>query len=125
MKIVIDARESGTSTGRYVDKLVENLHRLKPDLDLLILTKSPRLDFFKQIAPSFAVKKCDIKEFTFAEQLSLAWQLYRIKKNLTHFTMTQQPVLYFGNSLTTVHDLTTAFYRNPAKNRLIFSIKQL
>lgn len=124
MKIVIDARESGTSTGRYVDKLIENLHALKPDVEFLILTKSHRIDFFKQIAPGFKVKRCDIREFTFAEQYSLVWQMYGIKNDLVHFSMTQQPVLYFGKSITTVHDLTTAYFKNPAKNRVVFGFKQ-
>jgi glycosyltransferase involved in cell wall biosynthesis len=124
MKIVIDARESGTSTGRYVDKLIEHLHALKPNIEFLILTKTPRVEFLKKIAPDFQVKKSDIKEFTFAEQYSLVWQLYGIKNDLVHFTMTQQPVLYFGNKVTTVHDLTTAYFRNPAKNRAVFWIKQ-
>ena len=124
MKVVIDARESGTSTGRYVDKLIENLHALKPDVDFLILAKSPRLDYFKELAPNFHTKRCDVREFSFAEQYSLVWKIYGIKNNLVHFTMTQQPVLYFGKKITTVHDLTTAYYRNPAKNRLIFWVKQ-
>lgn len=33
MKLVIDARESGTSTGRYVDKLLEYLHQLEPNFE--------------------------------------------------------------------------------------------
>lgn len=125
MRIVIDARESGTSTGRYVDKLVENLRKLKPEIEFIILTKSPRIEFFKEIAPNFKIVRCDIKEFTFSEQYSYVWKLYGIKNDLMHFTATQQPVLYFGRSITTIHDLTTARFRNPAKNWLIFSLKQM
>lgn len=123
-RIVIDGRNSGTSTGRYVDRLAENLHRLKPDIDFIILAKTARLEFFKDIAPEFKVVRCDIQEFTFAEQYSYVWKLYGIKNNLVHFAMTQQPVLYFGRKITTIHDLTTAHFRNPAKNRLAFWIKQ-
>ena len=32
MLIAIDARESGTSTGRYIDKLIEYIARIDPDL---------------------------------------------------------------------------------------------
>ncbi len=124
-RLVIDARESGTSTGRYVDKLIEYLARLKPDLEIAVLTKSHRLEFMKKIAPNFEVIKSDYKEFTFAEQFGLAWQLYKLKPDLVHFSMTQQPVLYFGKSITTVHDLTTARFNNPDKNWLVFKIKQL
>lgn len=125
MRIVIDARESGTSTGRYVDKLIENLHQLKPKHEIIILAKTPRLDFMRQIAPKFKTVASDHKEFTFiGEQLGLARQLYRLKPDLVHFTMTQQPVLYFRKSLTTIHDLTTVRFSNPAKNAFVFKFKQ-
>lgn len=125
MRVVIDARESGTSTGRYVDKLVENLHALKPDIDFVILTKQARLSYFKEIAPSFEVIESNYKEFTFGEQYGLVWQLYGIKTDLVHFNAPQQPILYFGNCVTTVHDLTTARFYNPSKNWLVFKFKQL
>jgi glycosyltransferase involved in cell wall biosynthesis len=38
--------------------------------------------------------------------------------------MPQQPVFYSGRSITTVHDLTTARFANPAKNPVLFKIKQ-
>src|SRR5206468_4562114 len=91
MRIVIDARESGTSTGRYVDKLVEYMHTLNPDHQVIILAKSHRLKFFKDVAPRFEVIKSDIKEFSFAEQLRLLIQIRSLKPDLVHFTMTQQP----------------------------------
>ena len=124
MRLVIDARESGTTTGRYVDKLIEHLRGLKPQFEVVILTKTPRMRYIKQIAPDFKVVKSNYKEFTFAEQLGFARQLYSLKPDLVHFTMTQQPLLYFKKSITTVHDLTTVRYRNPAKNWLVFKIKQ-
>lgn len=124
MRIVIDARESGTSTGRYVDKLVEYLHKLKPELELIILTKSHRLDFFRQIAPDFKVLKSDFKEFTFSEQLGFLKQLNNLKPDLVHFSMTQQPIRYKGKKVTTIHDLTTVRFNNPSKNPVTFKSKQ-
>lgn len=123
-KIVIDARESGTSTGRYIDMLIENLHELKPAFDIVILTKAHRIEHFNKVAPKFTIVKSRYKEFGFGEQLGLAWQLYRLKPDLVHFGMVQQPVLYMGRSVTTIHDLTTTRFRNPSKNRVIFWIKQ-
>jgi glycosyltransferase involved in cell wall biosynthesis len=123
-RIVIDARESGTSTGRYVDKLVEHLAKLKPGAEIIILTKSNRLDFFKEIAPDFKVLKSDFKEFTFAEQRGFLKQLNSLRADLVHFTMTQQPVRYKGRKVTTMHDLTTLRFDNPAKNKLVFKSKQ-
>jgi len=124
-RLVIDARESGTSTGRYVDKLIQYLHQLKPEFEVIILTKSHRLQFMRDVAPNFQVVKSDFKEFSFAEQLGFNKQLKSLKANLVHFTMPQQPVLYKGKKVTTIHDLTTTRFRNPDKNQFIFLIKQL
>lgn len=123
-RIVIDARESGTSTGRYVDKLTEYLHRLEFDYKIIVLTKPHRLDYIHKIAPRFKVIASPYKEFTFAEQIGLLRQLRKLKPDLVHFTMVQQPVLYFGKVVTTMHDLTTTRFHNPSKNWLVFSIKK-
>lgn len=122
--LVIDARESGTSTGRYVDKLIEYLAKLRPDLAITILTKSHRIDALKELAPDFEVLAADYKEFTFAEQLGLRRRIKSLRPDLVHFSMTQQPVLYAGKRVTTVHDLTTARFRNPDKRTLVFLFKQ-
>ncbi len=124
-KIVIDARESGTSTGRYEDKLIEHLHGLKTTHKFVILTKQHRMDFMHKIAPKFTAVECPYKEFTFAEQLDLLKQLRKLEPDLVHFGMAQQPILYRGKAVTTMHDLTTARFRNPSKNWLLFTIKQL
>lgn len=124
-RIVIDARESGTSTGRYIDKLIEHLHTLKPKYEVVILTKSHRLEFMQKIAPRFIAMKSDYKEFGLSEQTGLMWQLYRLNPDLVHFSMTQQPILYLGRTVTTVHDLTTVRFVNPTKNKFIFKAKQL
>lgn len=124
MRIVIDARESGTSTGRYVDKLIEYLHKLKPDFEVVILAKSDRLAYIQKVAPGFQPVRSDVKEFTFAEQLRLLRQIKKLKPDLVHFTMTQQPIIYHANKLTTIHDLTTARFDNPAKLKPFFKFKQ-
>lgn len=122
--IVIDARESGTSTGRYVDKLIEYLAKLKPRYKITVLTRSERQEFIHSIAPRFDVKISNVKEFTFAEQSTLLGQLKQLKPDLVHFAMTQQPIVYRGKVVTTIHDLTTARFKNPAKNPIVFWIKQ-
>lgn len=123
-RIVIDARESGTSTGRYVDKLVEYLHKLKPQHDIIVLAKSRRLEFMRSIAPNFQTIRCDWREFGFGEQIGFLRQLQKLDADLVHYAMTQQPVLYKRRSITTIHDLTTVRFKNPAKNRLVFKSKQ-
>lgn len=124
-KIVIDTRESGTTTGRYMDKLAEYLHKLEPEHEVVILTKTSRVSFMKKIAPSFKVVESNFKEFTFSEQLSFLRQIKGLKPDLVHFGMTHQPIFYLGKTVTTIHDLTTARFRNPAKNRFIYKGKQI
>lgn len=123
-RLVLDARESGTSTGRYIDKLVEYLARLEPNLEIILLAKPHRLEYLRTLAPGFKVVEADHKEFTFDEQLGFARQLRSLKADLVHFGMIHQPILYRGAAVTTMHDLTTARFRNINKNPVIFTIKQ-
>lgn len=123
-KIVIDARESGTSTGRYVDKLIQYLHTLQPEHTIIVLTKAERLEFFATIAPSFVTIETPFKEFTFSEQIGLLRQLNGLEADLVHFPMVQQPVWYRKTVVTTMQDLTTIRFRNPTKNPVIFWTKQ-
>jgi len=124
-RVLIDARESGSSTGRYIDKLIEHLHKLRPDYEITVLAHPARVDFIKRVAPNFKIIKTNYVKGTFGEQYGLVWQLYGIKTDLVHFGITQQPILYFGDKITTVHDLTTVRFRNPAKNVLVFKFKQV
>lgn len=123
-KIVIDAREFTTSTGRYVFKLVENLQRLDSPHEFQVLLTPKDYVAWKPTNPRFTTIECPYKEFTFAEQLGFAGQLYGLRPDLVHFGMTQQPVLYLKPAVTTVHDLTTMRFDNPSKNRIVFKTKQ-
>lgn len=132
--IVIDARESGTSTGRYIDKLVEYLHislreqsaKLTTTYQISLLTKPHRLEYYREVAPDFKTIACPHKEFTFAEQIGLKRQIEDLKPDLVHFPAVQQPVWLSSNIkvVTTIQDLTTLRFRNPAKNPLVFTAKQ-
>ena len=124
MSILIDARESGTTTGRYIDKLIEHLHTLKPEYKISIVTKPQRVSFFRDIAPGFPVIETSYKEFTFGEQIGFLNQIRLLKPELVHFGMVQQPVLYTGKTVTTMHDLITTRFKNPSKNFLVYTVKQ-
>lgn len=124
-RIVIDARLSGTTTGRYIDKLVEYLYRQNPNLGIVIVTKSHRKDYMQKIAPQYDVRVCDVKEFTFAEQITLNKVLLSLKADLVHFPMVQQPLLYRRPAVTSMLDLTTTRFKNPSKNSLILTTKQM
>jgi glycosyltransferase involved in cell wall biosynthesis len=123
-KIVIDARESGTSTGRYLDKLVDNLNQLQPQHTITLLAKANRMDYLASIAPRFTIVETPYKEFTFGEQIGLLRQLNTLGADLVHFPMVQQPVWYSGRVVTTIQDLTTIRFRNPTKNPVVFWTKQ-
>jgi glycosyltransferase involved in cell wall biosynthesis len=123
-RVVIDARESGTSTGRYVDKLIEHLHLLKPTAGIVVVTTPGRVKFMATVAPAFTIVETSFKEFTFGEQLGFKRQLDALEADLVHFGMVQQPVLYRGAVVTTIHDLTTVRFKNPAKNPLVYWSKQ-
>jgi glycosyltransferase involved in cell wall biosynthesis len=123
-RIVIDARESGTSTGRYIDKLIEYLHKLEPEHEIVVLTKSHRVPYLSSVAPRFRILRSDFKEFTFDEQFGLRRQIKNLEPDLVHFGKTEQPLLYRRKVITTVHDLTTARYENPTKVWVIYKLKQ-
>lgn len=122
--IAIDARESGTTTGRYIDKLVEYLYKLQAPYEFIILTKLHRTEYFAHLTPKFKVVASPHKEFTFDEQIGFKKQLEQLKPDLVHFAMVQQPIFYRGKTITTMHDLITVRFKNPAKNPVIFTIKQ-
>lgn len=124
-KIVIDAREWSTSTGRYISGLVQHLEKIDSENDYTILLKPHDLEKYQPVASNFHKLTCPYKEFTFSEQLGFNRQLVRLKADLVHFGMVQQPVRYKGKTITTMNDLTTLRFDNPSKNRLVFKFKQL
>ncbi len=124
MKIVIDARESGTSTGRYTDKMIEHMHQLGTKHEVVLLAKAHRRKYLREIAPSFQLVITPFREFSFGEQVGFKKQIEGLRADLVHFPMVQQPVRYRGRVVTTMQDLTTIRFRNPAKNPMVYWIKQ-
>ena len=125
-RIVIDARELRTSTGRYVENLLDQLQDVDTDLShrYVVLLKPKDMDTWTPRSKRFTKVACRFKEFTFAEQLLMATQLYRLKPDLVHFAMIQQPIFYLKKVVTTAHDITNVRFNNPAKNKLAFAIKR-
>lgn len=125
-KIVIDARELRTSTGRYIERLLHYLQEVDTDLShrYVVLLKPKDMDGWEPTSKRFTKVACRAKEFTFAEQLIMAWQLYRLRANLVHFPAAQQPILYQKAVVTTIQDLTTLRFDNPSKNKFVYRLKQ-
>jgi len=122
--IVIDARDSGSSTGRYVDKLIEYLNKLSPKYKVTVLTRKKRVDYFEKVAPKFKVVTSRVKFFSFAEQTTLLKQIKRLNPDLVFFPAAQQPIFLRGKIVTNINDLTAVRFSNPSKNRYIFWVKQ-
>lgn len=123
-KIAIDAREYTTTTGRYMFRLLQYLDKTDSQHDYIILLKPGNMGLYEYKNPRFRKVACPHKEFTFDEQIGFKKQLERLKPDLVHFGMVQQPVWYRGKTVTTMHDLTTIRFRNPAKNQVIMALKQ-
>jgi glycosyltransferase involved in cell wall biosynthesis len=122
--IVIDARNMPFSSGRYVLMLVRYLEKIDTVNRYSVLMYPDKMDRWKPTNPNFTAVPCPHKEFSFAEQIGMKKQLKALKPDLVHFSMVQQPILYRGKVVTTMQDLTTIRFRNPAKNWLIFTIKR-
>jgi glycosyltransferase involved in cell wall biosynthesis len=108
--IVIDARNRRSSTGRYTNQLVEHLQALDRVNRYTVLVQPD--DAWSLSGENFTTVTCRFKQFSFnpLDQITFSWQLYRLKPDLVHFTMTQQPMFYFGRVITTTHDLTMFEY---------------
>jgi glycosyltransferase involved in cell wall biosynthesis len=123
-RIVIDAREYGSSTGRYVRELLANLEKLDQRNVYTVLLHHKDYDEYRPQSDRFTKTRTQHVKFTLGEQTGLCRQIRTFRPDLVHFTMTQQPILYQSTSVTTVHDLTAMRFGNPAKNPVIFWARQ-
>lgn len=124
-RIVIDARQlHGTGAGTYLQHLLEGLQEIDRTHSYSVLLKPKDMDGWTPVNRKFKKVACPFKEFSFEEQIDLKRQIKKLRADLVHFGMTQQPVFYQGKTVTTIHDLTTARFPNPAKNKIVFFIKQ-
>lgn len=123
-RIVIDAREYSTSTGYYTKWLLENLKKVDATNEYIVLMKTRDLGLFETTS-NFTKLAADFKEFTFLDEQIRFWRfLTKLRPDLVHFCMVQQPILYRGKVVTTMQDLTTIRFRNPTKNAVVFWLKQ-
>lgn len=109
--IVIDARIRRASTGRPVDRLLEYLPSLDTENRYTILLEPD--DPWQTANRKFKTLACKYKQFSFNpwQQIAYSRQLYKLKPDLVHFTLTpQQPLFYFGKQITMTHDLTMLKY---------------
>ncbi len=124
-RIVIDARIINSSTGTYVERLLHYLQQVDQVNDYIVLVPTKDRLFWQPTAKNFTVQTADFKNYSFGEQLGFKLLLDRLKPDLVHFCMPQQPVLYNGAKVTTFHDLNLINTYNSDKNWLIYHAKQL
>ncbi len=95
--------------------MVENLQKIDKTNKYTVLVELD--DDWQMKSPNFKTVPCRFRQFSFnpIEQIGFARQLYRLRPDLVHFTMTQQPLFYFGNIITTTHDLTMFRHTRPSR----------
>jgi len=125
MHIAIDARIINSSTGTYVERLIHYLQQIDTTNHYTILVPTKDLNFITLTNKNFSFQALDIKNYSFAEQTKFKTLLDTLGADVVHFCMPQQPVLYKGTHVTTVHDLNLLNTYNSDKNWLMFHAKQL
>lgn len=122
--IAIDARIINSTTGRYVERLLHYLEEIDTVNTYVILVPKKDLDYYTPTNPHFQLQAADFPNYSFAEQTGFLRFLHKLKPDLVHFCMPQQPVAYTGPHITTVHDLTLLTTYNSDKNYLVYKTKQ-
>ena len=132
--IIIDARLYGpkhTGIGRYTKNLLIALSKNPKFSDYkfsLIIYKDLESEIKKDLNNHFHLIPTNIKHYSLSEQFLLPFLLYKQKPDLVHFTHFNKPILYFGKSIITIHDLIKHFYKGKettTKNPLIYWPKYL
>lgn len=124
MKIVIDARIIASSTGRYVERLLTYLEKIDQDNTYVALIRSKDMEAWQPTSPNFSVVAADMADYSLAEQFALPRLIRSLDPDLVHFCMPQQPIIYRGKKVTTIHDLFQLSASNPTKNQLVYKFKQ-
>jgi glycosyltransferase involved in cell wall biosynthesis len=124
MHIVIDARVINSGTGTYVAKLLKYLQEIDRENHYTVLLREKDQDYWRPTAANFTTQVAEFDNYSFAEQFGYKRLLDRLKPDLVHFCMPQQPVWYRGKRVTTMHDLTLLKTYNSDKNWLVFHFKQ-
>lgn len=122
--IVIDARIRRSSTGRYIARLLDHLQDIDTFHRYTVLIQPD--DDWQPHAKNFRTLPCPYPQFSFnpLHEFGFARQLNQLKPDLVHFAMTQQPLTYFGEIVTTTHDLTMfRFVRRGTTPKPIFALK--
>jgi len=122
--IVIDARIINSTSGRYVERLVTYLQEVDTTNQYTVLVPEKDKDYWKYRNANFTVKTVNYDNYSFAEQIGFKFFLDKLKPDLVHFCMPQQPIAYTGKKVTTFHDMTLLKTYNSDKNWFVYKSKQ-
>lgn len=122
--IAIDARIINSSTGTYVERLLTYLQDIDQEHTYSVLVPKKDKDFWKPRNANFTVRTIDYPNYSFAEQIGFKQYLDGLSPDLVHFCMPQQPVLYRGKKVTTIHDLTLLRTYSSDKSWVVYKAKQ-
>ena len=107
---------SHAGIGRYSDELLKSLLALD-EKQRYILLISPNTELDKDLQRALnerdepvEVVETSASHYSFAEQTSLLLLLNKIRPDLVHFPHFNHPVLYKGDFVVTIHDLTLSDY---------------
>jgi len=124
MHIAVDARIINSTTGRYVERLLTYLQDIDRTNTYSVLVHAKDEKYWKPTNSNFSVVIADFADYSSAEQFGFKKFLKKLKPDLVHFCMPQQPVGYKGKKVTTFHDFTLLKTYNSDKNWLVFHVKQ-
>ena len=130
--ILIDARLYGpqhTGIGRYTKNLL--LHLVKTQLFKknkysLIVNRSQIDEIKSDLGLHYQLIPTNIPVYSLKEQLLLPFIIKKQHPDLVHFTHFNKPIIYFGLSIVTIHDLIKHFYKGKdttTKNKLLYWLK--
>ncbi|OGY46428.1 MAG: hypothetical protein A2744_03170 [Candidatus Buchananbacteria bacterium RIFCSPHIGHO2_01_FULL_44_11] len=117
MRIAIDARmygaESTTGIGVYVKNLTEALFKINQGNQYYLLLSEPVFSQFTPPNGRVTKIKADCHWYSWSEQIQLPKILNKLKPDLVHFPHFNVPILYSGDYITTIHDITPKFFPGP------------
>lgn len=128
MHIVLDVRILETSTGRYMQRLIEHINDkyCNDGHKYTAIMPNKYVKKWQHRLPNLSIVGSDAKWYTMSEQIQFRSLLASLKPDLVHFTMPQQPILWHGKSITTVHDMTLIRFDNidSSDNKYVYKFKK-
>jgi glycosyltransferase involved in cell wall biosynthesis len=123
-RIVIDGRILGSSTGRYVEFLLQHLQQLDHDNQYFVLLRKSAYKTWQPTAKNFQPVLADYPMYSRSGQFAIARHITTLKPDLVHFTFQFVPIGYHGPYIITIHDLTQLRFKNIGTgSRLLYGVK--